>query len=72
MPDALRGIVRFKEQRVFRCHFVCPACDSRFMDEMLVNGASYCPHCELRCEPAAVTEFTEEWPEFDVAEMEID
>lgn len=66
MPDALRGIIRFKEQRVFRCHFVCAACEATFEDEMLVRGASWCPCCETRCDPAAVMEFTEERPEFDL------
>lgn len=73
VPEALRGIVRFKEQRVFRCWYYCEACDdAEFTDEMLVVSHSWCPHCGAKCEPDTVDELFEDRPEFDVDEMEID
>lgn len=72
VPQALRGIIRFREQRVFRCHYFCPSCDSEWCDEALVVSAAYSPCCDEKAEPYDTEEFLVERPEFDIDEMVTD
>lgn len=72
VPDALRGIVRFRQQRVFRCHYTCDDCGERWTDEMLTVSYSWCSFCEAKTEPHETEELLVDMAEFDVAEMEID
>lgn len=67
VPEALRGIIRFRNQRVFHCFYECNECTdlgSEWMDEMLTVSHSWCPCCGLKAEPYFVEEFEEERPEF--------
>jgi hypothetical protein len=69
-PSLLRiaGVV-LREQRVFRCHYLCDDCTdvgSEWCDELLVAGPSWCPCCDTQREPYAVDEIFIERPEFDL------
>lgn len=66
VPEALRGIVVFREQRVFLCHYICDRCPNEWEDELLVQCHSWCPCCDDKCEPYLVEEIIEERPEFDL------
>lgn len=74
VPASLRGIIRLREQRVFRCYFECNDCTdlgSEWVDEMLVVGNSWCPCCDRRVEePYFVEPFCEERAEFDLSDEE--
>jgi len=61
------GVV-FRQQRVFRCYYICEECPYEWVDEMLVEGPSWCPCCEAKLEPEAVDEVCEERPVFDLDE----
>lgn len=70
VPDAMRGIVRFRSQRVYHLFYECNECTdlgSEWMDEALVITHSYCPCCGLKAEePYFVEEFEEDRPEFAI------
>lgn len=73
VPASLKGIVRFRTQRVFRVWFYCDAPDcselgSEWCDEMLTVSHSWCPSCGRRAEPEPNSweEFEEERAEFDI------
>lgn len=70
VPKALRGIIRFREQRVYRLYYECLECTglgSEWMDEALAVGPSWCPCCDRKAEePYFVEEFEEERPEFAI------
>lgn len=55
----LRDPVVRRKQRVFRCHYICEECPNEWCDTLLCAGISWCPSCDLECEPNS----TEEWEE---------
>lgn len=61
---SLRTII--KEQRVFRCDYICDDCPNEWTDHLLTVSHSWCPCCEGKTEPYLVTEFVERRPEFDL------
>lgn len=54
--------------RVFKNHYQCDACPNEWADEMLTQGASFCPCCDREVEPYYVEAFTEDRVEFDLSE----
>ena len=70
-PTTLKIVPR--EQRIFRCYYVCDAPDcspigSEWVDEALVVTTGYCPCCDRAYEPVDFDEIIEERLEFVEAE----
>lgn len=51
--------------RVFRVTYYCEECPNEFTDEMLTVAHSYCPCCDMRCEPDGIEEYEVETDEVE-------
>ena len=40
-----------KQFRIFRNHYICDDCPNEWTDEMLVISHSWCPCCDMKCDP---------------------
>jgi hypothetical protein len=58
-----------KEQRVFRCDYICDECPNEWTDHLLVAGPSWCPCCERLTEPYHVDEMVELQAQFDLGDV---